>query len=88
MLEEYFGVCLEVFFDLLDMPQDLIRTRSDEKYRAYLEEERRFTGKDAGIYVELTEESRILTLSTCVANKGSRRYLVQAVLSAVHTYEE
>ena len=56
MLEEYFGVCLEVFFDLLDMPQDLIRTRSDEKYRAYLEEERRFTGKDAGIYVELTEE--------------------------------
>ena len=38
--------------------------------------------------VELTEESRILTLSTCVANKGSRRYLVQAVLSAVHTYEE
>lgn len=38
--------------------------------------------------VELTEESRILTLSTCVANQGSKRYLVQGVLREVYTYQE
>jgi len=56
MLEEYFGVCLEVFIDLLDTPEELKRTRSDKLYRAYLEEEKRFTGKKAPIFVELSEE--------------------------------
>ena len=56
MLEEYFGVCLEVFTDLLETPEELKRTRSDELYRAYLEEERRFSGKNAPVSLELTEE--------------------------------
>ncbi len=30
--------------------------------------------------VEVTTEDRIVTLSTCVANKSDRRYLVQGVL--------
>ena len=56
MLEEYLGVCLEVFYDLLDTPQDLKRERNDEKYRAYLEEEKRFKGKNAPIRLDLSEE--------------------------------
>ena len=56
MLEEYLGVCLEAFYDLLDTPQDLVRVRSDEKYKAYLEEEKRYKGKNAAIRVELMEE--------------------------------
>ncbi|MCR5256220.1 MAG: class B sortase [Acetatifactor sp.] len=32
--------------------------------------------------VELTAESRIITLSTCIANKPSNRYLVQGILQA------
>lgn len=30
--------------------------------------------------VTVTTENRIVTLSTCVANKSDRRYLVQGVL--------
>ncbi len=56
MLEEYFGVCLEVFADLLETPEEIKRTRSDELYRAYLEEEKRFSGKNAPISLELTKE--------------------------------
>lgn len=56
MLEEYFGVCLEVFPELLKTPEALKRTRSEEKYRAYLAEEKRFSGKNAPIGAELTKE--------------------------------
>ena len=56
MLEDYLGLCLRVFYGLLDMPQALVRTRSDEKYRLYLEEEKRFKGKNAPIRLELSEE--------------------------------
>ena len=56
MLEEYFGVCLEVFPELLETPEALKQTRSEDKYRAYLAEEKRFSGKNAPIGVELTEE--------------------------------
>lgn len=56
MLEEYFGVCLEVFYELLDEPEALARTRSDVRYCAYLEEEKRFTEKNAPIGLELVEE--------------------------------
>lgn len=56
MLEEYFGVCLEIFYDLLDTPEELVRTRDEKLYRAYLEEEKRFTGKNAPIGLELKEE--------------------------------
>ena len=56
MLEEYFGVCLEIFYDLLDTPEELVRTRDEKRYRAYLEEEKRFSGKNAPIGLELKEE--------------------------------
>ena len=40
-------------------------------------------GVDAAVLleeVEVTEESRILTMSTCIANKPDNRFLVQGVL--------
>ena len=60
---------------------------SNEVFRNYLD--KIFTYK--GIFkkdIELSTESHILTLSTCVANQGSKRYLVQAVLKEVYTYQE
>ena len=60
---------------------------SKEVFQNYLQ--KIFTYK--GVFntdIEFTAESRILTLSTCVANKGSKRYLVQGVLSEVYAYPE
>lgn len=37
--------------------------------------------------IEVTADSKILTMSTCVANQGNKRYLVQAVLSEIYPYE-
>ncbi len=51
-------------------------------YREFLEDIKSYQGA-ADHYregVEVTTEDRILTLSTCIANQGNKRYLVQAVL--------
>ena len=56
MLEEYLGVCLEVFEDLLETPSELRRERDDRLYRAWLVEEKRLAGKHAPIQLELVEE--------------------------------
>ncbi|MCR5067076.1 MAG: hypothetical protein K6A14_03315 [Erysipelotrichaceae bacterium] len=57
MLEEYFGVCLEVTADLVsEYPEQLRRIRSDALYREYLNKQKQLTGKKAPISVELTEE--------------------------------
>ena len=56
-------------------------TQSTE-FEGYLEDIRnaRDMGRVLREDVEVTEESRILTLSTCIANKPNNRFLVQGVL--------
>lgn len=56
MLEEYLGVCLLYFPEILDDPQILHRHRSDTLYRRYQAEEKALTGKAAPISLNLIEE--------------------------------
>ena len=55
---------------------------SEEGINAYLK--KAYLGKNVNGYyrdgVEITAENRIVTLSTCIAGKSSRRYVVQGVL--------
>ena len=54
LLEEFFGVALVISPD--DTPETLARTRGDELYRAFHEQERRIRGRQAPIRAVLTEE--------------------------------
>lgn len=57
LLEEYFGVCLTPFPDLLNEGADALRrVRGDAKYQLLLEEDRKITGKQAPMKVELVWE--------------------------------
>lgn len=57
LLEEYLGVCLIPCPELLnDDPHSLQRTRGDKRFREYMEEEKRLTGKRAPIQAELVQE--------------------------------
>ena len=57
LLEEYFGVCLLPFSEILvESPEELRRTRSDALYHEYAEAEKNLTGKRAPITAELVQE--------------------------------
>lgn len=57
LLEEYFGVCLTPFPDILNEGEDVLRrVRGDEKYRKLLQEDREITGKHAPIKAEFVWE--------------------------------
>ena len=57
-------------------------TETEEGFARYLKEamEYRTMNRNASEKVEVTGESKILTLSTCIASKPQNRYLVQGVL--------
>lgn len=57
LLEEYFGVCLSPFPELLEEdPNALSRIREDRLYQSYLAEEKKLTGKSAPVGAELVFE--------------------------------
>lgn len=57
LLEEYFGVCLITFPELLEEGADALRRdRGDQRYLALLEEDRKLTGKQAKLGTELVSE--------------------------------
>lgn len=57
LLEEYFGVCLIPAFEIFkEDPDALSRVRGEELYLAYLAEEKKVTGKQSPIKVELISE--------------------------------
>lgn len=57
LLEEYFGVCLIPFPEMLkESPNIISRVRGEELYLAYLAEEKKLTGKQSPIKVELISE--------------------------------
>jgi len=57
MLEEYFGLCLVPFPELLDEdPGKLQRCRGEEKYLEYMAEEKKLSGRNAPIRAELVWE--------------------------------
>ena len=59
-------------------------TRTDESYLSYLDSifENEGFNNNFDTDVEFDARDRIITLSTCIKNKDTRRYLVQAVLVA------
>lgn len=57
LLEEYFGVCLLPFLEIFEEdPNALSRVRDEKRYLAYLEEEKKLTGKQSPIKAELISE--------------------------------
>ncbi len=58
LLEEYFGVALLVFDELLGNPEELARKRDDRLYAGYLEEYKKICGKDAAVTATLVKEMR------------------------------
>lgn len=57
LLEEYFGVCMVTFPELLEEGADALhRVRGDQQYLALLEEDRKLTGKQAKLRAELVSE--------------------------------
>ena len=56
-----------------------------EEFRAYLEDVRNIRDMSAFVDtdMEVTEEDKIITLSTCYKGMADRRYLVQAVLVSI-----
>ena len=57
LLEEFLGVCLLPFPELLDEdPQALSKVRGDTLFRKYAEQEKELTGKRSAIQVELVQE--------------------------------
>ena len=56
MLEEYFGVCLLPFPDLLDDAEYMTRERRDDLYKEYADELRGITGKGTPLSLELVSE--------------------------------
>ncbi len=57
LLEEYLGVCLLPFFEIFEEePDTLSRVRGEKHYLAYLAEEKKLTGNQAPIKVELISE--------------------------------
>lgn len=57
LLEEYFGVCLIPFPEILEESPNIIsRVRGEDLYQAYLAEEKKLTGKQAPIKVMLISE--------------------------------
>lgn len=59
LLEEYFGVCLLPFPDMLDESPDIFhRIRSDKKYLALIEEDKKLTGKLSPFKAELVYERK------------------------------
>ncbi len=56
MLEEYFGVCLLFFPELLNAPEMLVRKRDNKLYQKYQAEEKALTGKAAPISLDLIAE--------------------------------
>lgn len=57
LLEEYFGVCLIPFLEIFqEEPNALSRVRSEELYLTYLAEEKKLTGKQSPVKVELISE--------------------------------
>lgn len=59
LLEEYFGVCLLPVPELMNEGADVFRrVRSEEKYKALLEEDKMVAGKSAPIKAEMVEERK------------------------------
>ena len=57
LLKEYFGVCLIPFPEMLkESPNIISRVRGEELYLAYLAEEKKLTGKQSPVKVELISE--------------------------------
>jgi len=57
LLEEYFGVCLIPLFEIFqEEPNALSRVRGEERYMAFLAEEKKLSGKRSPIKVELVSE--------------------------------
>lgn len=57
LLEEYFGVCLIPFPEILEESPNIIsRVRGEDLYQAYLAEEKKLTGKQSPIQVMLVSE--------------------------------
>lgn len=65
-------------------------TSTPEKYQEYLDNIFTIDGMNNNFdtEVELTADSRIITLSTCISGKADKRYLVQAVLVAAQEIEK
>ena len=59
LLEEFFGVALVVYRDILEEdPESLIRARGETQYLAFHEEQKKLSGRQCSIRATLTEEIR------------------------------
>lgn len=56
MLEEYFGVCLLFYHELMDEPESLLRNQSDRIYQHYMAQEKALTGKRTPFDLHLIAE--------------------------------